>query len=88
MFSPRAPWLPPLPKVKLPELALYPPSASANIQLAQRAGRHTKKSASEASLYGAFGSAPGLGVTPEGVRKAKAPPPDGCSEHQYETGGS
>ena len=28
-------------------------------------------------MYGELGSAPGLGLMPDGVRKAKAPPPDG-----------
>ncbi len=52
---------------------------------AYRAGRQTLRMASLTSLYGALGSAPLLGVMPEGVRNANAPPPEGCSEHQYET---
>jgi hypothetical protein len=51
-------------------------------QLAHRDGRQTKKIAVLASLYGRFGSAPALGVTPLGVRKANAPPPLGFSLHQ------
>lgn len=38
--------------------------------------------------FGACASQVPFGVTPDGVRNAKAPPPDVCSEHQYETGGS
>ncbi len=44
-------------------------------------GRSERKRPKWASAYGACGRTPVLGVTPDGVRKAKAPPPDGCSEH-------
>jgi hypothetical protein len=49
LFSPRAPWFPPRPKVKLFRSLSY--LATSNIQFAQRAGRHTKKRASSPGRY-------------------------------------